>query len=76
MRHRKTSINDIERPSQGEIQKFCSLIQSHWTEQQKDDRRCSGNGDAAAWSVPQFLVHHSESVTCGKGRTIVYRRID
>lgn len=73
---RKACINDVERPSVVEIETLCRSIQSQWTEQQKDDRRCAQKGDAAAWSVPQFLVHHSESVTYGKGRTIVYRRID
>lgn len=72
----KVLVNDVERPSIDEIETLCLAIQSQWTEQQKDDRRCSQKGDAAAWVVPQFVVHHSECVTAGKGRTIVYRRID
>ena len=76
MKNKKASINDAERPSEDEIETLCLAIRSQWTEQQKDDRRCAQKGDAAGWSVPQFVVHHSESVTYGKGRTIVYRRID
>jgi hypothetical protein len=76
MRKNKPSVNDVERPSHDEIETLCATIQSEWTDQQKHDRRCSHGGDASAWAVPQFLVHHRESVTCGKGITIVYRRID
>ena len=76
MRNSKPSINDIERPSHREIESLCAAIRSEWTEQQENERRCSRDGDDARWSVPQFVVHHSESPRCGKGRTIVYRRID
>lgn len=72
---RQASIKDVERPSPDEIEAMCSSIKSQWTEQQEDERRCHFKGDAASWFVPQFLVHRSESPKSGKGRTIVYRRV-
>lgn len=72
----KPSINGVELPSPREIETLCAVFRSEWTHEQEASRRFSRDGGGSQWSVPQFMVHHSESPRCGKGRTIVYLRID